>query len=852
MSSFFKKHRVSKPNCPACKLDGQCHTPRMPITGAGKEKILIINSSPSNEDDRSGKPLMGSAGNLLKTEFRLLGINISKDCWVTNAVNCRTPINKQGGVTEPNSKQIGYCRPHIDNVIKELKPSKIILLGSEAIESFYSHRNSKCSGVTKMAGLKLWDSTHKAWVFPIWHPNWLHAKNKDMLFKSEYKRVLKRAVNADDAPLKKKWNKYHILLDFKKAIEALTDCLQNDTLIAIDFETTGLNMYMEGHSTVSFSWANDRGAWAVPVQHPHWKRHQQKQIFTIIRKILRKRKIRKIVQGINFEYAWTKQQFKVVPRNFAWCTQLATHVLDNRSGITPLKLQCFIRWGIEDYDKISSQYIKSDKSYNGFNNMLKMPLDALLEYNALDSLYTFELYQEQVMEFQGNELDAYNFLHAGAIVMCEMSHNGIRIEKEYYLQQKAKLEQERDDLINDIETSREAKLYMRKYGKKFDYNSPKDLQIMLFTVLMLKPVKETKTGNSVDEEVLTKLDTPLTKNIIAVRKLNKMIGTYVDGFLKHTYYGMMHPSFSLARARSFRSSSQSPNFQNIPKRDPKAKRITRAGMVPRNGNVLGEMDFEGAEISTSCYYHKDPTFIEYQTEGGGDMHKDACAEILKIKPEEVPKQARQATKGIWTFSQFYGSYYVSCAKQGWEEYPLLVDNDGNPLQIRGMDIGDWMIEAFGSYKNFENHLKKFQDKFWNDWFKVYTKWKDEVCDFYRRNGYVETFLGFRFKGYMDSKQCTNYPIQGTSFHLLVYTAVQFWKECNKRGLETLIVGQVHDSLILDIPVEEIDEVKEILSEIVGTLHEKFKWMDFPMGLDLELSKSYEEGGSFSEMTKAKL
>ena len=68
----------------------------------------------------------------------------------------------------------------------------------------------------------------------------------------------------------------------------------------------------------------------------------------------------------------------------------------------------------------------------------------------------------------------------------------------------------------------------------------------------------------------------------------------------------------------------------------------------------------------------------------------------------------------------------------------------------------------------------------------------------------------------------------------------------------MIVGQVHDSLILDIPVEEIDEVKEILSHIVGTLHEVFTWMDFPMGLDLELSNTYENGGSFAYMEKTEL
>jgi DNA polymerase-1 len=272
-------------------------------------------------------------------------------------------------------------------------------------------------------------------------------------------------------------------------------------------------------------------------------------------------------------------------------------------------------------------------------------------------------------------------------------------------------------------------------------------------------------------------------------------------------------------------------------------------MVPRKGNVLGEMDFSGAEISTSCYFHKDPVFIEYQTEGGGDMHKDAAAEILKLKATEVLKQMRQATKSVWTFAQFYGSYYVSCAKKGWEEYPLLIDNDGNPLVVRGMEIGDYMNKTFGSYQSFENHLKKFQDKFWNEWFKVYTKWKDTICDFYIKHGYVETPLGFRFKGLMDRNKCTNYPIQGSSFHLLLYTIIEVRRILKKKGMKTLIIGQIHDSLVLDIPVNEIKKVAKILKKVVGSLHKVHKWMDFPMGLDFEISAPYEKGGTFAAMTK---
>lgn len=842
MSSIFKKYAVTKPQCTKCKLDKGCHSPRMAISGEGKKGILVISGAPCEEEDKQGTHLIGDSGSVLRDILATNRVHLDKDCWKINAVNCA--IGK-----EPTAKHVKACRPYVKGIIKQKKPSKIFLLGDAAISSFYLEKNSSCCGSFKMNGLKLWDDEYQAWVFPLWHPSTVRERKFDSLMKAEYKRCVTRAVQADSAPLKKRWNPIHCLSNFKAAKKALANVLSNEKLIAIDYETTGLDMYKDGHSTVSFAWATDKGAWAVPVQHPTFTAPQQKEIYELIQKILKRRKIKKIVQGINFEYPWTKRQLKVEPRGFFWDTQLATHVIDNRGGITPLKFQTFVRWGITEYDTLSKQYIKSNPA-TGFNDMLKMPVDALLEYNAFDALYTYELYLEQLKELLPSELEAYHFLHRGAIALCEMSINGISIKKEYYLNQRAVLEQERNKLLYDIEHSREAELYRRKYGVSFDHGSNHDMQKMLFKVLKLTSHKQTKTGESVDADVLTKVDIQLTRDILAVRKLNKMMSTYVDGFLKHTHNGEMHASFSLARVTSYRSSSQNPNFQNTPKRDPKAKRITRSGMVPRVGNVLGEMDFSGAEISTSCYYHQDPTFIEYQTAGVGDMHKDACAYILKIDVDDVPKECRQATKGIWTFSQFYGSYYVSCAKQGWEEYPQVQDNKtGDLVKIRNVPIDEHMQRNFVSLKSFEGHLKAFENKFWNEWFPVYTQWKKDVTASYEKTGYVETFLGFRFKGYMDRKQCTNFPVQGTSFHLLLHTAAEFISRSKKAGLKTLCIGQIHDSLILDIPVGEIEAVHALLKDIVTGLSDTFSWMSFPMGLDFEISKSYEQGGSFASMEK---
>ena len=848
--SFFTKHRITKPNCPKCKLDQSCKNPNMGVVGHGEKGILIITECPEKVEDDRGVQLIGKANLRLSKELRKCGIDLKEDCWKINAVQCR----RTGDKSTPETKHIDACRVSVEEHIKKLKPNKIILLGAVALESFYGNKFKSAVSLRTSVGQVFWDSTFNAYVFPLWSTNHLIHREKDDLLHAEFSRKLRKAIKHEDKPVVKQWNPLHLLVDYNDAMDALEKCLNFSTLIAVDYETTGLDMWKKGHKTVSFAWADNNASYSVPVEHPHWKKKQQRKIKKLVTLIMRKRKIKKVVQGIDYEYPYTVSNLKCKPHSIFYDTRLGSHILDNRTGVhTGLKFQTFRRWGIS-YNDESAKYIKTSPK-TGFNDMLKMPVDALLKYNALDTLYTYELYKEQLTEFQGNQLQALGFLHKGALAFCEMTCNGIAVNVEYYEKQRTKLLREQKELVANVMAMDEVTQYQKRFGA-FEYNSPKHLQNMLFKTLGLKPIKKTKTGNSVDEEVLLKIDIPLTRNILKVRKLGKIISTYVDGFIKHTEHGYMHPGFPLHRVVSYRGSSRAPNWQNVPKRDPKAKKITRSGIVPRHpDNVIGEMDFSGAEINTSCFFHCDPTFYKYQTDPkGGDMHRDACAEILKITADEVLllPQLRQCTKGVWTFSQFYGSYYANCAKQGWDEYPQVVDKNGDPIQVRGMDIGDWMIHTFKTYKNFENHLKKFEDKFWHDWFPVYTKWKKKVVSDYKKMGYVETFLGFRFQGLMDRKQCTNYPVQGTSFHLLMYTAYLTMRELRRRGLKTLIVGQIHDSVILDIPKDEVKAVHEMLLDIVGNLHKEFTWMTIPMEMDFEISDPASEGGSFAHVEKVEL
>jgi DNA polymerase I-like protein with 3'-5' exonuclease and polymerase domains len=141
---------------------------------------------------------------------------------------------------------------------------------------------------------------------------------------------------------------------------------------------------------------------------------------------------------------------------------------------------------------------------------------------------------------------------------------------------------------------------------------------------------------------------------------------------------------------------------------------------------------------------------------------------------------------------------------------------------------------------------------WEDRFGEYTQWKDDIEALYQKQGFIETFLGFQYSGIMSRNQVTNYPIQGTSFHLLLYTLIKLYKELKKRKMKTKLVAQIHDSVISDVPKKEKKEYIEIVTGIINNLHKEFTWLALPMTCDIEISKLREEGGNFGEMEKYKL
>ncbi len=852
-------------DCMGCGLYKHSIHPRIEVAGEGRKGILIVGEASTDEEDEYGVAFSGDDGETLRRKLRFENISLQNDCWRINAVRCKS----ESFGTPPKVNQIKACHPYLKKLILKLKPKLILAMGDVAISSLFGDDFSNRTS-NRWRRYCIPDENFGCNIIPLFSNSYVERFKKDKNLTSVFDRDLKYAINRlKDAEFERKdFEKYVTpLKDFSRVKKLLNRILQRKSKIAYDYETTGLKPFKEGHKIVTIGVAvTPTKAFAFPYQ---WKTFWTKKEFTEIKRlwtaILADKKIKKMAHNTKFEEIWGSHFFDT-RHQWHFDTMIAEHILDNRSASTGLKFQTFVRYGVRPYDKVISPFLKSKDGE--FNTVEKAPFNELLLYNGLDCLYLWMLYEDQIRELTKRRglLKAYNFWMEGNKQMATIQLNGITMNSEYYIQAEKLLQGKIDRRKKYLSTGREARSFQKEYGRAIKITSNQDLGKLFFEVLGKEPVYTSKGQYKTDKATLESLNLPFVTKLLEMKKYEKARGTYLGQFAREICDDHMYPFFDLNIPVSYRGSSSKPNFQNLPKRDKEITDIIRKGIIPRFNSCLSEIDFSGAEVITSATYHKDPTFINYLIDKSTDMHRDNATDLLQLPPgmldnpkytlaqKKLVKKIRFFAKNNWTFAQFYGDWFGSCAPVFWEN----VIEAGLKLP-NGMTCREWLEEKCGIYElgkiekdgptegSFLEHCSKVEDKMWNERFPVYTQWKKDIVDFYQEYGFIENHFGFRFVGYMGKNQCTNFPIQSASFHLLVYTLIQVQKFIDKHGLKTKIIGQIHDSIISDVPENEVKFYHAGVNKIVKGLMAKFDWLIIPMEIEAEVSKLQEDGGNFSEM-----
>ncbi len=328
-------------------------------------------------------------------------------------------------------------------------------------------------------------------------------------------------------------------------------------------------------------------------------------------------------------------------------------------------------------------------------------------------------------------------------------------------------------------------------GVDFNINSTPQLRHVLFEKLNLPVLKRTKTGPSTDADVLSELAAAghvLPQLLLDYREVSKLRSTYVDALplTVHPETGRIHTSFSQVGAATGRLSSSEPNLQNIPVRTPRGERIRRC-FVPAVGMVFVIADYSQIELRLLAHLSRDPVFLAAFARGG-DVHRETAAVIFDVDVAEVTADMRARAKTI-NFATIYGQGPFSLSRQ------LGISQD------EAREFIDLYFERFAGVRQF----------------------LDECIVKARECGYAETLFGRR--RYIPELKDRNYnvrafgervamnsPLQGSAADLIKRAMIRVAASLRERRLSAALVLQVHDELVAEAPVAEVDAVRQVLRE----------------------------------------
>lgn len=428
--------------------------------------------------------------------------------------------------------------------------------------------------------------------------------------------------------------------------------------------------------------------------------------------------------------------------------------------------------------------------------------------------------------------DAYQLLHDGAIALARAEQRGMLVDVEYCKIQSEMLGKKINRAERLLGEDPEVKEWKKIYRGKFKLSSDEQLSDVLFNHLGYKSEKKTASGqNSTDKLALENLDSPMVKRILELRGFQKIKNTYIDGLLREQVNGVLRPSFSLNTVSTFRSSSQNPNFQNIPIRDPYYGKLIRRAFIPRPDHIFAEVDFAGIEVKVAACYHQDPVMLNY-IRTGYDMHRDMAIQCYMLEKDQYTKDSRYCAKNKFVFPEFYGSYFKQVAPDLWNaiDQMNLATKSGIPLKEHLQKVG------ISNFAQFEAHIKEVENDFWNNRFKVYGKWKEKHYEDYQRNGYFDSLTGFRFQGYMKRNEVINYPVQGAAFHCLLKSFIEVDRRSIKHKWKSGLIGQIHDSLVPEIHKDEYSHVMDTIHEVMCEwVPKQWPWIIVPIEAEADVA-----------------
>lgn len=390
--------------------------------------------------------------------------------------------------------------------------------------------------------------------------------------------------------------------------------------------------------------------------------------------------------------------------------------------------------------------------------------------------------------------------------LAVMEMNGFTVDRDKLQLMEQELSREADALEEDIYDDA---------GETFNINSTKQLGVILFEKLQLPVIKKTKTGYSTDSAVLEALydKHPMIGKILRFRALKKLISTYLDGLepLISPETGRVYASFNQMVTATGRLSSSDPNLQNIPIRTEQGRKI-RSLFVPGKGyDYILSGDYSQIELRLLAHLSKDPTMIDGFRKGQ-DIHRRTASEVFGIPLDEVTPEERSHAKAV-NFGIIYGISDFGLAR-----------NIGISRQ-RAKEYIDSYFKRYSTIHGFMNDLvAKAQET--GRATTMFGRIR-ELPDIHNKNFTRRSFA---------ERTAMNTPIQGSAADIIKLAMNAVQRELEQRHLQSQLLVQVHDELVLEVPEAELDIVKTLVKETM----EQIVTLAVPLVVDIHYGNNWEE------------
>lgn len=600
--------------------------------------------------------------------------------------------------------------------------------------------------------------------------------------------------------------KNYLLINKADIFKKVVNDLNNESIIAVDTETTGVNPFVD--KIVGFNFTLPRANYHVyiPIRHTEGEQLPVELVVSTLKPVLENENIKKVLHNAKFDIHMMKLSEGVELRGLEWDTMVAMHVLNENE--TSFKLKDLVtRYLKEPADNYEELFGKS-----GFENI---PLDIATVYACKDTDLTWRLYQFQLKHFKRlpQLLDVLEKVEIPIInVTVEMEQAGFVFDH-------AKAEEVRGELGNEI---REIESKLRELLGDINFNSPAQLSKVLFGKLKLNKYLPPDMKVSTDVKTLGLLkkrheSIPL---LIRYRELTKLLYTYVNALPEQVQQdGRVHGSFNQMGTVTGRFSSNNPNLQNQPK-------YARKLFIAPEGSVILSADFSQQEPRLLAHFSEEPALLEAYR-NGLDLYSYMASKVYKIPYEQCVD----------------GTIYRKRMKTG-----VLAVMYGTGASTLADQMGVSVEDA-----------KQFIDDFYKTFPRV-RAWVEHNKRMARERGYVTMFLG-RKRRLPDAKntdswvraraerQATNARIQGSAAIQTKLTMLALWKWCQqkrKQGREFRMLATVHDEVLLyapeDVTIEEVVEFENIMLNTVK--------LKVPNKTDIEVQKRWGEGVVFDSKKKA--